>query len=588
MAPSPWNASLLARWPGVTVPIDDQGGAYVFDEAAADRAAQFFPTFLTHHQGEAFAGRPFALLDWQRDLIVRPLFGWKRRRDGLRRFRKLLLFIPKKQGKTQLVAGLSNLLLFCESDPGAQIMVAAADRDQARLLFNEARAMVEDCPDLSRRADVLRNEIVYRDLRATMKVISAEARTKHGPNLYAVIIDELHAQPDRYLVETLEKGIAARLQPLIIYLSTAGDDLETIAYEEYDYAKRLIAGTITDDRCLPVVFEAPAAADWQDPETWRQANPSLGVTVLEDYFVDEVVKARNEPRKLNAFKRLHLNIWTQQHTAWLSVDQWDRCRQPAAATLTGNPGKVPCFAGLDLSSKIDLTALVLALRIDDEADQAPLVVTVGPPAPGEFSFSEPEKDQPAPAPKRLALTYRVALVPFFWMPEETLDRRVKDDGIPYDVWRDQGWLRVTPGDVVDYDVILQQITDEIAPAFRILEFGYDPWNATQFALQLSTKGFTVTEVPQTFRHLSEPSKVLEALVVSGRVQHDGNAVMRRCVENVATVEDRAENIRPVKPSKKKRIDGVVASVLALSRLIVAKPPKRSRYASGPVAPIFAR
>lgn len=550
---TPWNAAALERWPGVTIPIDDGGGRYYFDEDDAARATEFFPLFLTHHKGE-FAGQPFELLDWQSDLIVRPLFGWKRKKDGLRRFRKLQFYVPKKQGKTQLVAGLANLVLFCDDEPGAEIMVAAADREQARLLFAEASAMVEDSADLSARADVLRNEILYRETRSSMKVISAEARTKHGPNLHCVIIDELHAQPDRDLVETLEKGVAARRQPLILYLTTAGDDFESIAYEEYTYAKKLITGVISDERCLPVIFEADPKADWRSLDTARQANPSFGITVNAEYYESEITAAINEPRKQNAYKQLHLNQWTQQTTVWIPLEAWDACR--VEDLLTENTGsKLLAVGGLDLSAKVDLSAFVAIVRRDDLGRQ-----------------------QTAVQGSELAVDFAVDLIPYFWMPEDTLHRRAKEDDVPYALWVEQGCMRLTPGATIDYDTLLETITEDLAVRFGIKEIAYDPWSATQFAQQLEARKFVPVEVAQNMKRLSEPAKLFEALIYSQRLRHDGHPVMRWCVQNCAVYEDPAGNIRPKKPSTKKRIDGVAAAVTALSRLMVAPAPKTSVYA----------
>lgn len=555
-AVAPWNAEALARWPGVTIPIDDGDGQFYFDEDDAAKAVEFFPLFLTHHKGP-WAGQPFDLLDWQRELIVRQLFGWKRRRNGLRRFRKLLLYVPKKNGKTQLVAGLANLVLFCDGEMGAEIVVAAADREQARLLFGEARAMVEDCPDLAGRADVLRSEILYRETRSTMKVISAEARTKHGPNLHCVIVDELHAQPDRELVETLEKGIAARHQPLVMYLTTAGSDFESIAYEEYQYAKRLISGAITDDTCLPVIFEADAALDWRSLDTARLANPSYGVTVPEEYYRDEITKAINEPRKRNAYLQLHLNHWTQQQTVWIPLEAWDACQVDDLVVDNAGAARV-CVGGLDLSAKTDLTAFVALVRRDDLG----------------------RRRTDVDGQSALGIDFAVDLIPFFWMPEETLHRRAREDNVPYALWAEQGHLRVTEGATIDYAALLEAITDELAPRYGFTDIAYDPWAATQFAQQLEKQKFVPVEVAQNMKRLSEPAKLFEALIYSRQLRHNGHPVMRWCVENCAVYEDPAGNIRPKKPSPKKRIDGVAAAVTALSRLMVAPPPKASVYTTG--------
>jgi phage terminase large subunit-like protein len=540
----------------VTVPIDDGDGRYYFDEAAAARAVEFYPLFLTHHKGTQFAGQPFDLLPWQRDLLVRPLFGWRRTQDDLRRFRKFILFVAKKNGKTQLVSGLATYLLFCDGEPGAEILIAAADRQQAHVLFNEARAMVEDAVDLSSRADILRSEIVFRELRATMRVISAEARTKHGPNLHGVFIDELQAQPDRALVEALERGVAARLQPIIGYLFTAGDDLDSIAYEEYLYARNLIDGTSTDDRCLPIVFEAQPGDDWRLIETARKANPSLGVTVPEEYYAGQVTQAVNEPRRQNGYKQLHLNLWTEQREVWIPVESWDACQVAELAPVRPGP-RLTVVGGLDLSAKTDLTAFVVLVRRDDASG----------------AVAEPEaisSETASPAPRR-GLDFAIDLHPFFWMPEDTLRQRAREDEAPFELWRDQGLLRVTDGAAVDYDTVFDAVTQELARRYGYAEIGYDPWSALQFSQQLEAQQFTAVEVPQTFRHLSEPAKLFEALVRTRRVRHDGHPVMRWCVKNAAVKEDPAGNIRPVKHTRKKRIDGVSATVTALSRLMVALP-----------------
>lgn len=596
MASAPWNTDTLARWPGVTIPIDDCDGRYTYDTEAADRAAEFFPLFLTHHKGTEFAGRPFELLDWQRDLIVRPLFGWKRTRDGLRRFRKLLLFVPKKQGKTELVAGLANLVLFCDGEPGAEIIIAAADLLQANLLFAEASAMVEDSPDLVGRADVLRREIVYRDTRSSMKVITAEARTKHGPNLHCVIIDELHAQPDRDLVETLEKGVAARLQPLIMYLSTAGEDQESIAYEEYTYAKKLIHGAITDERCLPVIFEADPKADWRDIETARRANPSFGITVPEEYYADQIVQAINEPRKQNAYKRLHLNLWTQQQTAWIPLEWWDACRVPRsvgdepALPLVGQGVFDAQVCGLDLSSTEDLTAFVVVRRIPNAA-AAPIVVDLGPGGDDAPAGDRPGRDGEARPLTTINVDFDIEVLPYFWLPEDTLHDRAKNDNVPYPLWRDMGLLRVTPGSVVDYDRMHHDIVDEIVPTLGLVldargdsaptdieqhrgtTVAFDPWQANQFSASLRKSGFFILGVRQGMQSLSAPTKVLAAMIKSKRVRHDGHLVLRWNVGNASVKEDRNGNILPTKSHRKQRIDGLAAIIDALSRLNVMPQPK---------------
>jgi phage terminase large subunit-like protein len=358
-------------------------------------------------------------------------------------------------------------------------------------------------------------------------------------------------KPDRELYDTLAKGVAARRQPIVVLITTAGDDQDSVCYEEYEYAKRVMAGVIEDETYLPVVFEAEEEDDWRLPATWAKSNPSLDVTVKRDYLEAECRAAIAEPRKQGAFKRLHLNVWTRQSEVWIPVEWWKAC-PPLPASLTG----LPVAGGLDLSSTTDLTAFVLAFRLPPTTAEAPKVEVAEIDAAG------------APVKRVLSVNYDLAVIPYLWMPEDRLRERSKEDGIDYGVWVRAGHLRTTPGSVVDYDFIFRAIVDEIAPRYRLKQIGYDPWNALQFALQLEKAGFEPVEVRQGPRTLSAPCKVLHALTKARRVHHDGNHAMTWCVANAAVKEDENENIRPVKTNPKKRIDGVVAAVTALSRLMV--------------------
>jgi phage terminase large subunit-like protein len=550
----------MKRWPGVSIALDDCGGRYYFDKEEADRASEFFPEYLIHVKQAEFYGKPFELLPYQSELVIRPLFGWRRVDDGRRRFRKIYVEVPKKNGKSPLGAGIGLYGLFCDREPGAEIYSAAADREQAGVVFDVARKMVESSPDLQAMSQVYKRSISVPATNSFYKVLSADVRTKHGPNIHILVFDELHAQRDRMLHDTLARGIAARRQPIIAYFTTAGDDEESICREQHDYAIGVIVGRIEDESFLPVIFAAKPEDDWRDPQVWERSNPGLGVTIKREYLEAEAREAIQEPRKQNSFKRLHLNIWTQQAEAWLDLVEWDRCQGELL-----EDGWIAAAAGIDLSSKIDLTSLVVLLMYRDRGRKADQVVLTGT-----------DVDTGERIERRMAIDFSVEVFPYFWMPEETLHQRVRDDAVPYDVWHREGLLRMTDGPVVDYDQILEEIVDEIAPRFRLRDWpiGFDPHNATQFMLQLGKKGFTVVEVPQTVKELSEPAKLFEALIRSRRIRHDGHRVLRWNVENVAAKEDKKENIFPFKPSKKKRIDGVSASVTALNRLIHAPPPRQ--------------
>jgi len=555
------------RWPGVTIRIDDCGGRYTFDPVLADRVCQFFPRYCSHSKGE-FAGQRFDPLDYQAELILRPLFGWVRSVGGLRRFQKAFVEIPKKNGKTQLIAGLALYMLLCDNEPGAEVYVAAADREQARILFSAATAMVEADPRLAKRCIVYRNRIVRADdPNAFFQVLSADAAGKHGPNIHCLIIDELHAQPDRELFETLTRGVISRRQPLILLITTAGDDDESICAEEYDYAKRVLSGTITDERHLPVIFEAGVKEDWSDPAVLERVNPGVGTTIKLETLIANAQEARNEPRKLNDFLRYHTNRWTNQATAWIPIDWWDACKSDVEindAELIA----LPCGAGLDLSQKWDLAAFVVAFRrYLKQAETLDVKV---------------EEADGSVVTKSIDLNYELFVRPFFWIPENTMRQHEREDGVPYTVWEDLGLLTATEGDIIDYSRIYQDITTKILPRYPLLKqgsIGYDPAFATDLATKLrDIAGLQIVEILQNYKMLSEPSQIAEALIKGKRVHHDGHRILRNHWENIAVKTDDAGRIRPVKPKRRsKRIDGAVAMIMADKALSLHEPVPEPKF-----------
>jgi phage terminase large subunit-like protein len=558
----PWE-----RWPGASLKIDDCGGKYYFDAAAADRICRFFPAFLCLRTGE-FDGKRFEPFDWERELLLRPFFGWKRVSDRLRRFRKFFLFVPKKNGKSPLIGGVGLYLLTADGEAGAEIFSAAADKEQGRVVHDEAKWMVDSSFELKKRCLVFKDTIVYPRTGSKFRVVSSDAPTKHGPNVQGVLFDELHAQPNRDLYETLYRGTAARRQPVIGMATTAGDDTDSICYEEYKYAKKVLEGKSQDETYLPIIFEANAKDDWRSPATWAKANPSIGVTVKLDYLETECRAAIEEPRKQNSFKRLHLNIWTQTRDAWIPIEWWRACPGLPSAELLA---RAPATLGVDLSSTTDLTAAVVVVRLPETKPDGAKALEV------EDVLADASKPSAPVKRRKLSINFDLAVIPYLWMPEDRVFERSKEDGIDYGVWISNGWIRTTPGPVVDYDFIFRAIVDEIAPRHQVKQVGYDKWQASMFAGQLEKAGLTVVEVRQGPQTLSTPCKVFHALTKARRVHHAPNEAMDWCVENVGVKEDENENIRPVKLHPKKRIDGVVAAVTALERLMrLPEPSGRGR------------
>lgn len=501
-----------------------------YDADAADKAVAFFAECLTHTTGE-WRGRPFVLSDWQAD-IVRNIFGWKRS-DGTRKYRTVFIAVPRKAGKTTLAAGLALYSLFADGEPGAQVINAAADREQAALCFDTARQMIEAEPELHARSDVFKRAIVTPETGSSYKVISSEAYSKHGLNASYIGADELHAWPDRELWDVLNTSTGARRQPLTVVTTTAGHDRNSICFELWDYATKVRDGIIDDPAFLPVLFAADPDDDWKDPATWRKAHPGLGVSVSEDYFAAECAKAQQMPAYENTFRRLLLNQWTEQDSRWIGMDAWDACNAPLPDLSHGE-----CFGGLDLASTTDITALVLAFPVGGT----------------------------------------VHLVPRFWIPQEALQARVKRDRVPYDVWAAQGLVTLTPGRVTDYDRIRADI-NLLAETYRIREIAFDRWNASQLSTQLAGDGFTMIGFGQGFASMSGPAKELERRVLGGDINHAGNPVLRWMASNVTVEQDAAGNLKPSKAKSTERIDGIVAACMALGRSMVAADAPADPYST---------
>ncbi len=491
-----------------------------FDETAAQGAVRFFERVLRHTKGE-WAGQPFSLQPWQRDEVIRPLFGWKRRRDGRRRYKYAFLEWPRKTGKSTISSGLALLLLLADGEGGAEVYSAAADKKQAGIVFNQAKAFVQESPVLQRTARPYKS-VIYGPAHSEYHVLSADVPTKHGLNPHGVVFDELHAQPNRGLYDVLRTGMGARRQPLFVMITTAGYDTQSICYEQYEYARQVREGTIEDPEYFVHITEAGQDDDWTDPAVWRKANPNLGVTVPEEFYAGECKRALASPAYQNTFRQLYLNQWVSQESRWLDMRAWNACgAQPPA--LEGRT----CYLGLDLASTTDVAAWVALFP---------------PVAEGEPWW----------------------VLPHFYVPGENLRERGGRNRAPYELWREQGFLTATEGNVIDYATIERDIL-AFAERHVVQQVGVDTWNAQQMAQNLSAAGLETWAVRQTFAGLSAATKELERLVLARALGHGGNPVLRWMVDNVTVARDAAENLKPDKRRSRNKIDGVVALVNALDR-----------------------
>jgi phage terminase large subunit-like protein len=499
---------------------------FYFDEQAAQLAIRFFERLLHHSKGE-WAGQPFLLEEWQRDEIIRPLFGWKRRDNGTRRYRTAYIEIPRKNGKSTMSAGIALLLLFADDEPGAEVYSAAADRDQAGIVFEEAKRMVEASPELSSRAEVYKRSIIVPGTYSAYRVLSADAYTKHGLNAHGVVFDELHAQPSRELWDVLTTSTGARRQPLVVAITTAGFDRQSICWEQHEYARQVTEGIIKDPAFFAYVKAADQDEDWLDEQVWFKANPNLDVTVKMDYLRNEARKAQMTPAYQNTFRRLHLNQWTQQETRWLSLDAWDVCGAPFDSKLLEG---APCYGGLDLASSSDIASLVLCFP------------------------SEPGEEE------------RYAWLPFFWIPEENMIERVRKDRVPYDAWVREGLITATEGNVIDYGYIIRDI-ESLGERYDIREIAFDRWGAFQMSQALEGAGFTLVGFGQGFASMADPTKELLRLVLGQKLAHGGHPVLRWMADNMMVSTDAAGNVKPNKAKSREKIDGIVAGIMGLDRAI---------------------
>lgn len=497
----------------------------VYDKSAADYAVAFIEN-LCHTKG-TWAGKPFELIDWQ-EQIIRDLFGTLKP-NGYRQFNTAYIEIPKKQGKSELAAAVALLLTCGDGEERAEVYGCAADRQQAAIVFDVAADMVRMCPALSKRVKILASQkrLIYTPTNSFYQVLSAEAYSKHGFNIHGVVFDELHTQPNRKLFDVMTKGSGdARMQPLYFLITTAGTDTHSICYETHQKAKDIIEGRKIDPTFYPVIYGADESDDWTNPKVWKKANPSLDITVGIDKVKAACESAKQNPGEENAFRQLRLNQWVKQAVRWMPMEKWDKCA--FAVDEDELEGRV-CYGGLDLSSTTDITAFVLVFPPLDEED-------------------------------------KYIILPYFWIPEDNLTLRVNRDHVPYDVWERQGYLQTTEGNVVHYGFI-EQFIERLGERFNIREIAFDRWGAVQMVQNLEGMGFTVVPFGQGFKDMSPPTKELMKLVLEQKIAHGGHPVLRWNMDNIYIRTDPAGNIKADKEKSTEKIDGAVATIMALDRAI---------------------
>jgi phage terminase large subunit-like protein len=520
-------------------PSDEPGAR--FDAARVDRVLRAF-RLLRHTQGE-WAGRPLIPDPWQVAYVLAPVFGWVRQDDNgdwVRIIRSVYVDVPRKNGKTTLCGGIGIYLTAADGESGAQVLAAATTTAQASYVFDPVKQLCQHSPALKPHVKALAKRVVHTASGSYFGVVSSVAEALHGANIHGAVIDELHVHKDPELVETIESGTGSRRQPLVVIITTADDGRQgTIYARKRERVERLARGTIADPTVYGVVWAAGDTDDPFDEATWKAANPGFGISPTRAYLQSAAAEAKDSPAKLAAFRRLHLGLRTKQESRYFELDVWDRnAGMVDEAKLKGRAA----YGGLDLAASSDLTALAWVL----------------PDGTGGYD-----------------------VVARHWVPERGFARINERTSGEAQVWRRQGWLTVTPGDVVDYDHIRSAINAD-RERFDVREIGYDPWNASSLVTNLMSDDAPMVSVRQGFATMSAPTKDLLRLLLEGtaerpRLRHGGNPVLRWQADNFAVELDPAGNVKPSKRQAGDKIDGLVACAIALSRATFYAPPKRSAY-----------
>lgn len=520
-------------WPLLRTPPPPRAAKVSFDPDAVERVLRFF--LLLRQTVGRWSGQRFVLLDWQVRWIIAPVFGYMRP-DGLRLIRTVWIEVPRKNGKSTLCSGLGLYLLMADREAGAQVYAAAGDRAQAGNVFSPSRQMALGSTAISAalgKKGVQKSLIEYEKTGSIYRVLSADGARQHGLNVHGAVIDEVHVHKTPDLVDALETGVGARTQPVVFFITTADEGTDGSIYAtKREYAEGVAAGSIQDPTFYTVVFAANTQAEGFDPfsdETLRHANPGYGVTVLADYLRSKADEARQSPAQLNRYLRLHLNVRTKQTTRWLTLERWDACGQ----LIDDDEWRgVQVNGGLDLSTTTDFTAYVMLGRNTSGGDMVRAL---------------------------------------FWLPEERLEELERRCGVPLARWAAEGWIHLTEGNVVDYRKVREDIVavhDRLGVALETI--GYDPWNASETVQLLEEEGYQMVPIRQGYGTLSAPSKSIERRVFGSTAEHPlmrhaGNPVLRWMADCVEVRTDDNGNIKPVKPDRAKsakRIDGIVALVMA--------------------------
>ena len=492
-----------------------------FDKKAAMRAIHFIEK-LKHTKGE-WAGQRFRLEPWQQ-FVLWNIFGWKNA-DGTRRFRYAYIEIARKNGKTALSAGIGLYMLFADGESRPEVYSAATVKDQAKICFSDAVEIVK-ATDLKNYLTPYRNSIVYELKGGTMKPLSSDYGTHDGLNPSCGIIDGFHAHKDSGMFDVIKSAFGARRQPLMFVITTAGFNKSGACYAYRENVIKVLRGVNEDDSLFGIIYTLDDKSEWDDPKMWIKANPNLGVSLSADYLADQVKDAKNRPEAVRNVMTKNVDLWVDAERTWILDDAWQKCiGTTAPADLKG----CACWGGLDLSNVSDITAYVLLFHEND----------------------------------------RFQLLPHFWIPEEKMREKIRKENINYDKWVAEGYVTVTPGNVIDYDFVKADILRIVAD-YDLRTSAYDRWNSSQTIIDLQNEGMECNPFGQGYGSMSAPTKEFEKLVLTGKIEHFGNPVLRWMLASTLVKTDPAGNIKPDKEKSTQKIDGIVAAIMALGEWMTAQ------------------
>jgi phage terminase large subunit-like protein len=508
----------------------------VFDPKAAQHVIDFFPLYLVHTEGE-YCDQPFHLLPFQQAQLW-VLYGWKWQATGYRRFKYAYNEIGRGNGKSAFASGLCIYELYFFGEKGAHVYSASTDKKTAKLVFDTADLMVKKSDWLSERIKPSSNNLCVPGTAAKFEPCASEDSNLMGLRPSFQVLDELHAHKSAGVWDVFVSAMGKRRNPLMFAITNSGYDRNSVCWMQREYSVKVLQGVIEDDTwfawiCGLDVDEANGTKDdWEDERNWIKANPAMGSIVRIEELREQAKKAKNDPSALNAFLRFRLSMWTTSHSTWMPLDKWDACKfMIDPARLKGRR----CVGALDLSTTTDIAAFVLLF--------------------------DPTHEDP-----------HWYVLPFFFLPADNVQRRAKRDRVPYDVWERQELFQLTPGNIIDYAFIRAKV-NELRDLYEIQEIAFDAWNSSDLVTQLTDDGATMVKFGQGFASMSAPTKRLMELVLTEELAHGNNPVLRWMASNVMVNMDPAGNIKPDKSRSREKIDGIVALIMALGRVMQLPAPQ---------------